>query len=109
MPARGSGLRAIARHLKRSPSTISREVRRNAATRSGGFDYRATTAQWHAERAARRPKPAKLASNAGLRHYVQERLAGLVSRSDGTGVEGPQVFWKGRRHGPRQFRRWAMA
>ena len=31
-----------------APSTISREVRRNAATRSGGLDYRATTAQWHA-------------------------------------------------------------
>lgn len=57
----------------------------------------------------RRPKPAKLASDAGLRHHVQERLAGLVSRSDGTEVEGPQVSWKGPRHGPRQFRRWAMA
>ena len=41
-------------------STISRELRRNAATRSGGLEYRATTAQWHAERSARRPKPASL-------------------------------------------------
>ena len=33
--------------------------RRNAgATRSGGLDYRqATTAQWHADRSAKRPKP----------------------------------------------------
>ena len=30
-------------------STISRELRRNGATRSGGLAYRATTAQWHAE------------------------------------------------------------
>lgn len=109
MLARGSALREIARHLKRSPSTISREVRRNAATRSGGFDYRASTAQWHAERSARRPKPAKLARNPALRQYVQERLAGLVIRQDGMKIEGPQIEWKGRRHGPRQSRRWALA
>ena len=58
--ARGSGIRAIARKLGRSPSTISREIRRNSATRAGDFDYRAITAQWHADRAARRPKVAKL-------------------------------------------------
>jgi Helix-turn-helix domain len=49
--AKGSGIRAIARELGRSPSTISREVRRNAATRSGSFDYRASAAQWHSDRA----------------------------------------------------------
>ena len=62
---------------------ISRELRRNAATRSGGLDYRATTAQWHADRAARRPKPAKLAVNDALRHYVQDRLSGAVAAPDG--------------------------
>ena len=41
----GYGVRAMARQLARSPSTISRELRRNAATRSGDFTYRATTAQ----------------------------------------------------------------
>ncbi len=40
--ARGEGVREIAGQLGRSPSTISREVRRNAATRGGGFEYRAT-------------------------------------------------------------------
>ena len=30
------------------------------ATRSGGLEYRATTAQWHADRSARRLKPSKL-------------------------------------------------
>lgn len=38
--AKGIGIRAIARKLGRPPSTISREVRRNAATRSGNLDYR---------------------------------------------------------------------
>ena len=42
--ARNAGVREIARQLARSASTISRELRRNAATRSGGFEYRASTA-----------------------------------------------------------------
>jgi len=54
--ARDCGVREIARRLGRSPSTISRELRRNAATRGGRLEYRATTAQWHAARRARRPK-----------------------------------------------------
>src|SRR5680860_1156278 len=52
--ATGCGVREIASELGRSPSTISRELRRNAATRSGSFEYRATTAQWHAARRAKR-------------------------------------------------------
>ena len=107
--AQGAGVQEVARRLGRAASTISRELRRNAATRGGNLDYRATTAQWHAERAARRPKLAKLASNAALRSYVQERLAGLVTRPGGGEVAGPAVPWKGRRLGRRQHRRWARA
>ena len=106
----GCSMREVARRLGRAASTISRELRRNAATRSGGLEYRATTAQWHAERAARRPKQAKLALNAALREvYVEERLAGVVLAPSGVPVPGPAVSWKGRRHGPRQVRRWAHA
>ena len=105
--ARGCGVREIARSLGRSPSTISRELRRNAATRSGGCEYRDTTAQWHADRRAQRPKTAKLTANDRLRGYVQDRLAGEVERPDGTAVAGPQVRWIGRRHGRRMDRRWA--
>jgi IS30 family transposase len=54
--ARGLGVREIATRLARSPSTISRELRRNAATRGGYAEYRATTAQWHADRRAKRPE-----------------------------------------------------
>ena len=107
--ALGAGVREIAQQMERSASTISRELRRNAATRSGGLDYRATTAQWHAERTARRPKPGKLMMNAALRSYVQERLSGVVVAPGGVAVPGPAVPWKGRRHGPRQDRRWASA
>ena len=107
--AQDLGVREIGRRLGRSGSTVSRELRRNAATRSGGLEYRATTAQWHAERAARRPKPAKLATSAVLRSYVQDRLAGVVVAPGGASVPGPAVPWKGRRHGPRQDRRWAAA
>ncbi len=69
-------VRETARQLGRSPSTISRELRRNAATRGGGLDYRASTAQWHADLRARRPKAAKLAVNSQLRRYVQDGLYG---------------------------------
>lgn len=105
----GHGVRHIARTLKRASSTISRELRRNAATRGGNLEYRATTAQWHADRSATRPKTAKLAANKLLCRYVQDRLAGLIVRPDGTTIEGPRTAWKGRRHGPRQHRRWARA
>ena len=107
--ARKHGVREIARQLGRSPSTISRELRRNAATRGGALEYRATTAQWHADRAARRPKPATLAMNPRLRQYVQDRLAGMIAAPNGTSVRGPAVPWKGRRHGRRQHRRWGRA
>jgi IS30 family transposase len=103
------GVREIARCLGRAPSTISRELRRNAATRGGNLDYRAVTAQWHAERAARRPKAAKLATNPELRSYVQERLAGAVVAPGGAAAAGPTVPWKGRRHGQRQHRRMAWS
>jgi IS30 family transposase len=105
----GHGVREIARRLGRAASTVSRELRRNAATRSGGLEYRATTAQWHAERAARRPKPAKLVTNPALQRYVQDRLVGSVVAPGGAVAAGPVVAWKGRRHGPRQHRRWARA
>jgi hypothetical protein len=75
-----------------------RELQRNAATRTGRPEYRASTAQTHADRRARRPEPAKLAVNPQLRACVQDRLAGSVQRPDGS-VAGPQVSWRGRRHG----------
>ncbi len=106
--AGGSGIREIARQLGRAPSTISRELQRNAAIGRGRVEYRASTAQRHAERRAQRPKPAKLAVNAQLRAYVQARLSGTVQRPDGS-VAGPDIAWRGRRQGPRKDRRWGSA
>ena len=52
-------IRSIANHLNRSPSTISREIKRN-----GGYDnYRATQADLSAWDRAQRPKRCKLACN----------------------------------------------
>ncbi len=107
--AGGAGVREVARGLGRSPSTISRELRRNASTRSHSVAYRATTAQWHAERRASRPKVATLAANDALRRYVQDRLAGAIARPDSAPVTGPEVRWIGRRHGRRKDRRWASS
>jgi IS30 family transposase len=95
----GHSLREIGRRLGRDPSTISRELDRNASTHGGKMAYRATAAQWHADRSARRPKPPKLARNAALRTYVEDRLAGVVA--------APRASV--RRPGPHKDRRWAKA
>ena len=89
--AQQCGVCEIARRLERSPSTISRELRRNAATRSGTLQYRATVAQWKAEKAAQRPKVSKLAHNKRLKAYVQERLTGAISDVHGKKIPGPNV------------------
>jgi len=110
LSAQGLGVREIGRRIGRSPSTISRELRRNVATRHGKLEYRATVAQWKAEMMARRPKAAKLAANERLREYVQDRLAGHISRPDGTTVPGPVTGpWNGRNKPRRKDRRWASA
>src|SRR5829696_363536 len=106
----GAGVRQTARRLCRSPSTISRQLGRNAATRGGKLDYRASVAQWKAELVAQRPKTAKLVANERLREYVQERLSGEVRRPDGTPVAGPATApWKGRNKPHRGDRRWVTA
>jgi len=70
--ARGQSVRSIAAAIRRSPSTVSRELRRNA-DRLGG--YRATTAHALAYARASRPKPAKLVTNLVLRGKVEADLA----------------------------------
>ncbi|WP_433916777.1 IS30 family transposase [Streptomyces sp. NBC_01744] len=108
--AQGAGVREIGRRLGRAPSTISRELRRNAATRAGRLDYRASVAQWKADLLALRPKQAKLVTHQRLHEYVQERLSGHVHRPDGTLVQGPETQqWKGRNKPHRQDRKWMSA
>jgi len=107
--AQDHGVREIGRRIGRDPSTISRELRRNAATRSGERVYRAGVAQWKAQQAAKRPKLAKLVTNPRLRAYVEHRLAGAVTDANGRPIAGPNVPWAGRRHGRRKDRRWGVA
>ena len=67
----GSSVRAIAQTLGRAPSSISRELARNADAQLGYLPHGA-----HRKAAARRarPKRAKLAVESGLREYVKEKL-----------------------------------
>jgi IS30 family transposase len=110
LKAQDKGVREIARMIGRDPGTVSRELRRNAATRGGKPVYRAVVAQWKAQQAAKRPKTAKLVDNERLREYVQDRLAGNVRRPDGTIVPGPKTPpWKGLNKPHRQDRRWSTA
>ena len=109
LKAQDHGVREIARRIDRDPSTISRELRRNAATRASQRGYRAGVAQWKAQQAAKRPKSAKLTTNPMLRDYVEQRMSGTVTDAEGRPVPGPNVPWIGRRHGRRQDRRWGTA
>ena len=103
---RGGGVRSIARAIGRSPSTVSRELRRNAATRGGKLEYRASVAQWKADLVARRPKTSKLVENQRLRDYVQDRLSGVVRGADGEIVGPAGSAWIGRNKPHRGDRRW---
>ena len=107
--AQGVGVREIARRVGRDPSTISRELLRNASTRTYNLDYKASVAQWHAERRARRPKVAKLVTNERLRDYVQQRLSGEVRGPNGSTILGPLVpKWNGKGKPHRADRRWVQ-
>jgi IS30 family transposase len=72
--SRGESMRAMARSLGRSPSTISREL----AANGGREDYGAWRAHRRARDAARRPKPPKLRRGRLLRE-VSRRLLALWS------------------------------
>ena len=65
----GESLRAIARRLRRAPSTISREV-----AYTGRDRYRAVKADSASIERGQRPKPAKLAVEARLCREVQQGL-----------------------------------
>jgi IS30 family transposase len=69
--ATGRSIRLIARDLGRSPSTVSREIRRNG----GSQGYRASRADRSAWDRALRPKPCRLAHYAPLRWRVAQKLA----------------------------------
>jgi transposase, IS30 family len=87
---RNEPIRLIAKRLERAPSTVLRELRRNlnpyrtrsrtqGRPRTQPWDYRPSRAQGRADRQARRPKPAKLASNPRLRERVEAKLMEKLS------------------------------
>jgi hypothetical protein len=68
----GHGVRAIAEQTGRSPSTISRELRRNRDPDRG--QYHPFTAHKLAVRRRARPRPGKIAADPALRQFVAGRL-----------------------------------
>src|SRR5246127_302716 len=69
--AAGRSMRRIAQGLRRSPSTVSREIRRNGGCRA----YRAGEADRRARQRALRPKRCRLTRHARLRWRVAQKLA----------------------------------
>lgn len=74
--AKDGGIRQVARRLGRSSSTYQESCRRNAATRAGKLEYRATAAQWHRDRRASRPNSAS---------WRATTSSATTSRSDSAG------------------------
>ena len=81
----GQSIRSIARLLERSPSTVSREIKRNGGYRR----YRAIQSDQAAWDRALRPKPCKLACNRELakivtaklkRHWSPQQIAGWLKK-----------------------------
>ena len=68
--ASDQSMRGMAARLNRSPSTISREIKRHG----GLSDYRASQAEQSAWDSAKRPKRCKLACNPELRDAVADKL-----------------------------------
>ncbi|MFI5638861.1 IS30 family transposase [Streptomyces goshikiensis] len=70
-----ASIRAIAAELGRSPSTVSREIRRNRTNGTRGmWHYRPFAAQARADARRPRPKPGKISQNPELRGFFQSRL-----------------------------------
>jgi transposase, IS30 family len=79
----GLSARQIAARLGRSPSTICRELSRNADPRTGGYlPERAHRLAWERQR---RPKPSRLAQRPELRQAVQQLLARRYSPEQASG------------------------
>ncbi|WP_374229495.1 IS30 family transposase [Streptomyces sp. NEAU-YJ-81] len=71
-----ASIRQIASELGRSPSTISREIRRNGALwRGKNWTYRPHAAQRRAEERRPRPKQGKIRQNPELRDFIQHHLS----------------------------------
>jgi IS30 family transposase len=70
------------------------------------LDDKASTAQWHAERRARRPKTAKLITNARLRDYVNDKLSGHVKSVGGERLGPVGPVWDGKNTPRREDRAW---
>ena len=92
--ASGVSMRAIAAQLGRSPSTISRELRRDREDAGGCLASSAHAMAYHR---ASRPKPAKLAANLALRTAVERDLEKRCSPEQITGrlliefPDGPEM------------------
>ncbi|MEV1035375.1 IS30 family transposase [Streptomyces sp. ADI95-17] len=70
-----ASIRTIAAELGRSPSTISREVRRSRTVLPGGrWYYRPHAAQRRADKRRPRPKVGKIGQNPELRDFIQDHL-----------------------------------
>ncbi len=107
-----TGVREIARRIGRNPATISRELRRNAATRGGKQIYRA--GRWPSGK-LRKPLSVPNKQNSWVIRACKTMfrgsvLLGLIRDENGVVMAGPDTpAWKGRSKPHRADRRWLTA
>ena len=107
----GYSMQEVARRLGRVASTISRELRRNAAPAKAAAS-RIVRRQRNGTPSALlfAPKQAETCAQRGVKNLCRGTVVWRRCGSErGSAVPGPVVSWKSRRHGPRKDRRWANA
>lgn len=91
-----ASIRQIAAELGRSPSTISREIRRNGMPLRGDtsrWAYRPHAAQSRADARRLRPKPGKIGQNPELRDFIRTASRGAGVRNRSACFGGPRRVW----------------
>ena len=93
-----------------SPSTISRELRRNAATRSGRFDVSRDNGAVACRSARQAPQAGEAgAQRLGCAATCRIGWPAACNVPTASRSAGPEVAWIGRRRGRRRDRRWARS
>ena len=105
----GYSIQEIARRLGRAASTISRELRRNAAHTKWRLGVSCDDGAVACRAIRSSPEADEACAQLSIAHLCGGATGWCCHCSERVSIPGPAVSWKGRRQGRRQDRRWARA